>query len=142
MYVAQDVKTGTEYALKRLIGADQQACQAINNEINVHRQLSGNGNIVTFIGSSAIAPSGQQGAQFLLLTELCKGEFNVRYHLYTLYKLSFLLIGGSLVDCFRVNNAPLDPPVVLRIFYQMARAVAHMHTQTPPIAHRDIKVGC
>lgn len=74
MYVAQDVKTGTEYALKRLIGADQQACQAINNEINVHRQLSGNGNIVTFVGSNAIAPSGQQGAQFLLLTELCKGK--------------------------------------------------------------------
>lgn len=74
MYVAQDVKTGTEYALKRLIGADQHACQAIKNEINVHRQLSGNGNIVTFVGSSAMAPSGQQGAQFLLLTELCKGK--------------------------------------------------------------------
>ncbi|KAM8707179.1 hypothetical protein ACLKA7_011299 [Drosophila subpalustris] len=120
VYVAQDVKTGTEYALKRLIGADQQACQSINNEIMVHRQLSGHGNIVTFVGSSCIAPTAQQGAQFLLLTELCKG--------------------GSLVDCFRVDNAPLDPPVILRIFYQMARAVAHMHTQTPPIAHRDIKI--
>ncbi|XP_034117505.1 cyclin-G-associated kinase [Drosophila albomicans] len=120
VYVAQDVKNGTEYALKRLIGADQQACQAINNEINVHRQLSGHGNIVTFVGSNCIAPSAHQGAQFLLLTELCKG--------------------GSLVDCFRVDNAPLDPPVILRIFYQMARAVAHMHTQTPPIAHRDIKI--
>lgn len=94
VYVAQDVKTGTEYALKRLIGADQQACQAINNEINVHRQLSGNGNIVTFIGSSAIAPSGQQGAQFLLLTELCKGECNALYDLYTLYKLSFIFISS------------------------------------------------
>lgn len=48
--------------------------------------------------------------------------------------------GGSLVDCFRVDNSALDPPVILRIFYQMARAVAHMHTQSPPIAHRDIKV--
>ncbi|XP_034485257.1 cyclin-G-associated kinase [Drosophila innubila] len=120
VYVAQDVKTGTEYALKRLIGADQQACQAINNEIMVHRQLSGHGNIVTFVGSNCIAPTAQQGAQFLLLTELCRG--------------------GSLIDCFRMDNSPLDPPVILRIFYQMARAVAHMHTQTPPIAHRDIKI--
>jgi len=55
VYVAQDVKTGTEYALKRLIGADQQACHAINNEINVHRQLSGHGNVVTFVGSNCIA---------------------------------------------------------------------------------------
>lgn len=54
--------------------------------------------------------------------------------------ISFLSKGGSLVDCFRVDNSALDPPVILRIFYQMARAVAHMHTQSPPIAHRDIKV--
>lgn len=74
VYVAQDVKTGTEYALKRLIAADQQACRAINNEISVHKQLSGHGNIVTCIGSSCIAPTSQQGAQFLLLTELCKGK--------------------------------------------------------------------
>ncbi|ALC46161.1 aux [Drosophila busckii] len=123
VYVAQDVKTGTEYALKRLIGADQQACQTIQQEINMHKQLSGHGNIVTFIASSCIAPNPQLkqlSAQYLLLTELCKG--------------------GSLVDCFKLDNAPLDPPVVLRIFYQMARAVAHMHAQTPPIAHRDIKI--
>ncbi|XP_023165269.2 cyclin-G-associated kinase [Drosophila hydei] len=120
VYVAQDVKNGTEYALKRLIAADQQACRTINNEISVHKQLSGHGNIVTCIGTSCIPPTSHHGAQFLLLTELCKG--------------------GSLVDCFRVDNSALDPPVILRIFYQMARAVAHMHTQSPPIAHRDIKI--
>ncbi|XP_016990023.1 cyclin-G-associated kinase [Drosophila rhopaloa] len=120
VYVAQDVQTGTEYALKRLIGADQQACNAIINEIGIHKQVSGHGNIVAFVGSSYAAPSPQQGAQYLLLTELCKG--------------------GSLVDCFRANNAAIDPPLVLRIFYQMARAVACLHAQSPSIAHRDIKI--
>ncbi|KAH8335658.1 hypothetical protein KR074_008577 [Drosophila pseudoananassae] len=120
VYVAQDLQTGTEYALKRLIGADQQACNAIINEIAVHKQLSGHGNIVAFVGSSYTAPSSNQGAQYLLLTELCKG--------------------GSLIDCFRADNSAIDPPVVLRIFYQMARAVAAMHSQSPPIAHRDIKI--
>ncbi|XP_023034608.1 cyclin-G-associated kinase [Drosophila willistoni] len=120
VYVAQDLQNGTEYALKRLIGADQQACQAISNEINIHKQLSGHGNIVGFVGSSCIAQGHHQGSQFLLLTELCKG--------------------GSLVDCFRNSTAPLDPPVVLRIFYQMARAVAYMHSQVPAISHRDIKI--
>ncbi|BFF88896.1 cyclin-G-associated kinase [Drosophila madeirensis] len=123
VYVAQDVQTGTEYALKRLIGADQQACIAIANEIDVHKQLSGNGNIVAFVGSSCVAAAPQQpqqGVEYLLLTELCKG--------------------GSLVDCFKVDNGAIDPPVALRIFYQMARAVACMHAQEPPIAHRDIKI--
>lgn len=78
MYVAQDVQTGTEYALKRLIGADQQACNAIINEISIHKQLSGHGNIVAFVGSSYTASSSQQGAQYLLLTELCKGKHRFR----------------------------------------------------------------
>ncbi|EDV47744.1 cyclin-G-associated kinase [Drosophila erecta] len=120
VYIAQDVQTGTEYALKRLIGADQQASTAIMNEISIHKQVSGHANIVTFVGSSYTAPSSQLGAQYFLLTELCKG--------------------GSLVDCFRTNNAPIDPYCVLRIFYQMARAVASLHSQSPPIAHRDIKI--
>ncbi|KAH8354556.1 hypothetical protein KR084_011691 [Drosophila pseudotakahashii] len=120
VYVAQDVQTGTEYALKRLLGADQQSCTAIINEIGIHKQLSGHGNIVEFVGSSYTAPSAQQGAQYLLLTELCKG--------------------GSLVDCFKANNAAIDPPLVLRIFYQMAQGVACLHSQSPPIAHRDIKI--
>ncbi|XP_033164964.1 cyclin-G-associated kinase [Drosophila mauritiana] len=120
VYVAQDVQTGTEYALKRLIGADMQASTAIINEISIHKQLSGHENIVAFVGSSYTAPSAQLGAQYLLLTELCKG--------------------GSLVDCFRTNNAPINPTCVLRTFYQMARAVASMHSQSPPIAHRDIKI--
>ncbi|XP_043652717.1 cyclin-G-associated kinase [Drosophila teissieri] len=120
VYVAQDVQTGTEYALKRLIGADKQASTAIINEISIHKQVSGHANIVAFVGSSYTASSAQLGAQYLLLTELCKG--------------------GSLVDCLRTNNAPIDPTCVLRIFYQMARAVASLHAQSPPIAHRDIKI--
>ncbi|KAH8385118.1 hypothetical protein KR200_005673 [Drosophila serrata] len=120
VYVAQDVQTGTEYALKRLIGADQQACNAIINEIGIHKQLSGHGNIVTFVGSSYTAPSPQQGAQYLLLTELCKG--------------------GSLIDCFNADTPAYDPSLVLRIFYQMARSVAYLHAQAPPITHRDIKI--
>ncbi|XP_039489806.1 cyclin-G-associated kinase [Drosophila santomea] len=120
VYVAQDVQTSTEYALKRLIAADKQASTAIINEISIHKQVSGHANIVAFVGSSYTAPSAQLGAQYLLLTELCKG--------------------GSLVDCLRTNNAPIDPTCVLRIFYQMARAVASLHAQSPPIAHRDIKI--
>ncbi len=34
----------------------------------------------------------------------------------------------------------LTPGQVLRVFYAACSAVAHMHSQKPPIIHRDIKV--
>ena len=36
---------------------------------------------------------------------------------------------------------PYPPQQVLKMFYQTCRAVAHMHKQTPPVIHRDLKVG-
>uniref|UniRef100_A0A1I8PUS5 non-specific serine/threonine protein kinase n=1 Tax=Stomoxys calcitrans TaxID=35570 RepID=A0A1I8PUS5_STOCA len=119
VYVVQDIQTDKEYALKRLIGADKKACQAIINEINTHKQLTGHPNIVGFVSATFIdkTTGPQQRAEYLLLTELCKG--------------------GSLIDCL---GSALDPPVILRIFYQAAKAVAHMHSQSPPIVHRDIKI--
>ncbi|KAM7363540.1 cyclin-G-associated kinase [Cochliomyia hominivorax] len=119
VYVAQDIQTGKEYALKRLIGADKKACQSIINEINIHKQLTGHPNIVGFVSATFIDKTNgpQQRAEYLLLTELCKG--------------------GSLIDCLGTN---LDPPLILRIFYQATKAVAHMHAQQPAIVHRDIKI--
>ena len=35
---------------------------------------------------------------------------------------------------------PYAPDKVLKMFYQTCRAVAHMHKQTPPVIHRDLKV--
>ncbi|XP_073818394.1 cyclin-G-associated kinase [Musca autumnalis] len=119
VYVAQDIQTDKEYALKRLIGADKKACQVIINEINTHKRLTGHPNIVGFVSATFIDKTNgpQQRAEYLLLTELCKG--------------------GSLIDCM---GSTLEPPVVLRIFYQAVKAVAHMHSQSPPIIHRDIKI--
>ena len=47
--------------------------------------------------------------------------------------------GGELVNI--VNTQSLSPRQVLRVFYETCQAVAHMHSQTPPIIHRDIKVS-
>uniref|UniRef100_A0A8C6ZSA1 Cyclin-G-associated kinase n=1 Tax=Nothoprocta perdicaria TaxID=30464 RepID=A0A8C6ZSA1_NOTPE len=59
--------------------------------------------------------------EFLLLTELCKGQL-----------VEFLK---------RVESkGPISCDTVLKIFYQTCRAVQHMHKQKPPIMHRDLKV--
>lgn len=116
MYVARDIESGTDYALKRLFGSDKDECNNIIKEINIHKKISGHPNIVKFITASFIDRTQNSGrAEYLLVTELCKG--------------------GSLYDCL---DQPMEPQTVLKIIYQATKAVAHIHSQN--INHRDIKV--
>jgi serine/threonine protein kinase len=39
------------------------------------------------------------------------------------------------------NGKPFLPNQVLKIFYQVCRAVAHLQKQNPLIIHRDLKVS-
>ncbi|XP_045108422.1 cyclin-G-associated kinase-like isoform X2 [Portunus trituberculatus] len=123
VFVAQDVSTGKTYALKRLLGADAVACDAIKQEIAVSKQLSGHPHIVEFIAAAAIskAQSKENRNEFLLLSELCTG--------------------GSLVDALRLlDGNTLKVQQVASILYQTTKAVQHMQSQSPPITHRDLKV--
>lgn len=107
--------------MKRLLGSDKQACTNIIRELNVHKQLSGHPNIVKFVDASFIdhTKSARANAEYLLVTELCKA--------------------GALIDCMGTS---FDPDTVLKIIYQISKAIGHMHSQNPPITHRDIKVWC
>lgn len=116
VYVARDIQSGTDYALKRLFGSDKDECNNIIKEINIHKQVSGHPNIVKFITASFIDRTQNGGrAEYLLVTELCKG--------------------GSLFDCL---DQPMEPQTVLKVIYQATKALAHLHSQN--INHRDIKV--
>lgn len=75
MYVAQDSQSGAEFAVKRLVGADKEACNNIIQEINILKQLSGHPNIVQYVAASFIDRTQTKGqAEYLLVTELCRGE--------------------------------------------------------------------
>lgn len=118
VYVVEDIQDGTEYALKRLLGSDKQACNNIIRELNIHKQLSGHPNIVKYVAASFIDRTAAKGnAEYLLVSELCKR--------------------GSLIDCL---GSAIEPETVLKVIYQAAKAVGHMHAQSPSIVHRDIKV--
>lgn len=123
MYEAQDLGSGREYALKRLLSSEEEKSRAIIQEVCFMKKLSGHPNIVQFCSAASIgkeeSDTGQ--AEFLLLTELCKGQ---------------------LVEFLRKSEprGPLSCDTVLKIFYQTCRAVQHMHRQKPPIIHRDLKV--
>ncbi|KAK3612698.1 hypothetical protein CHS0354_042224, partial [Potamilus streckersoni] len=121
VFVAQDVTSGKEYALKRLLANDEEKNQLILQEIKFLKKLSGHPNIVQFIAAAAIGKeqSDHGQSEYLLLMELCSG--------------------GQLVD-FLCKDATLPCDQVLQICYQTCKAVQHMHKQNPPIIHRDLKV--
>ncbi|XP_068399725.1 cyclin-G-associated kinase isoform X1 [Eschrichtius robustus] len=123
VYEAQDLGSGREYALKRLLSNEEEKNRAIIQEVCFMKKLSGHPNIVQFCSAASIgreeSDTGQ--AEFLLLMELCRGQL-----------VEFLKKIES--------KGPLSCDTVLKIFYQTCRAVQHMHRQKPPIIHRDLKV--
>lgn len=122
VFAAQDLSSNKEYALKRMFAADEEASKSILQEINVLKRLTGHPNVINFIAAAATekSPSGHSKSEYLLLTELCPG--------------------GPLVDILQEAPAPLSLNQVLQIFYQACSAVQHMHNQSPPIIHRDLKI--
>ena len=62
--------------------------------------------------------------------------------LFFLTKKSSCSPGGELIKLIQERyGQPYPPQQVLKMFYQTCRAVAHMHKQTPPVIHRDLKVS-
>ncbi|XP_013177988.1 PREDICTED: cyclin-G-associated kinase isoform X2 [Papilio xuthus] len=122
VFVAQDISLGTEYALKRLMAADEQANKNIIQEISILKKLSGHPNIIKYIAASFIDKSKTTHGmgEYLLLTDLCSG--------------------GSLMEALQHRGQAFPLQTILRVFYQTCRAVQHMHNQVPPIAHRDLKL--
>ncbi|XP_059404754.1 cyclin-G-associated kinase-like isoform X3 [Carassius carassius] len=123
VYEAQDLGSSKDYALKRLLSNEEEKNKAIIQEVCFMKKLSGHPNIVQFCSAASISKeeSDTGQAEFLILTELCRGQ---------------------LVDFVKKmeQRAPMSCDTVLKIFYQSCRAVQHMHKQSPAVIHRDLKI--
>ncbi|KAF5892878.1 cyclin-G-associated kinase isoform X1, partial [Clarias magur] len=123
VYEAQDLGNGRDYALKRLLSNEEEKNKAIIQEVCFMKKLSGHPNVVQFCSAASISKeeSDTGQAEFLILTELCKGQL------------------VDFVKKVELKGA-MSCDTVLKVFYQSCRAVQHMHKQKPPIIHRDLKI--
>ena len=115
-----------QFAVKRIIvdRNDSEHVEITQREIGTMRSLPPHPNIVELIGicKRQSGSSRTSVEEVFLLLELCKS--------------------GSLAEILMQRaeqKAPLTPSEAAKALYDMALALCHMHAQTPPLAHRDVK---
>ncbi|GAA5979295.1 hypothetical protein JCM5350_006957 [Sporobolomyces pararoseus] len=115
----------TKHVLKRMAVPDKRGVHEVGKEVEVMRQLKNHPKIVNMIEASvADLPGGVDGS---------KG--------YEIYILMEWCAGGGIIDMMntRLQNRMTESEI-LKIFADTVEAVAHMHYQSPPLIHRDLKV--
>ncbi|XP_011309991.1 cyclin-G-associated kinase [Fopius arisanus] len=121
VFAVEDIATGKEYALKKLIAVDDEANKTVIQEVDTLKRLSGHSNIIQYMCAQCVERDDKKSWEYLLVTELCPG--------------------GNLADLLRTRTTPPSLPQICKIAYQATRAVHHMHSQQPqPIVHWDIKL--
>ena len=122
IYQAHEIKSGEEFAIKRIIAGSEQIAD-IKRELRIHKSVSGHPHILPFITavSQKLSDSASSPLVYLIQTELCPyGNLS-----------SLLPLPGT--------NTYLSLSHIFKFFYQTVQAVSHLHCQSVPIVHRDLK---
>ncbi|CAH8677961.1 unnamed protein product [Schistosoma rodhaini] len=124
VYEAQDVNENISYALKRMLAHDKPSADLILHEVRLLKQLNGHPNILKFFSAASVGKEKMKviGTEFLIVTEFCKGGQLDKY-----------------LPASKCEN-PLPSNIILQIFHHCCRGVQHMHSQCPPVLHRDLKI--
>ncbi|ORY57112.1 hypothetical protein BCR35DRAFT_296112 [Leucosporidium creatinivorum] len=115
----------TKHVLKRIAVPDKKGVEEVGKEVEVMKLVRNHPRIVNMIEASVSElPGGVNGS---------KG--------YEIYILMEWCAGGGIIDMMntRLQNR-LTETEILKIFSDTVEAVAHMHYQSPPLIHRDLKV--
>eukprot|EP00117_Sycon_ciliatum_P045490 scpid75667/ scgid32691/ AP2-associated protein kinase 1; Adaptor-associated kinase 1 len=110
------------WALKRVLVNNQEDLRNCQREIFVMRTNRSNPNVVR-LEQSAINSQGGDIHEVLMLMEFCTS--------------------GNLLELMNQHfseGRKLPEPQVLRIFYDVVKAIASLHQSETPVIHRDLKV--
>ena len=105
---------GNKYALKKMNILSQTQYQNIIHEVRIWKQISNCPNIVKMIDAS------ENKKEVDILMELCTE--------------------GSLLDFINNSESNISETIALKIIRDIANGLIGMHSQNPPIAHRDVKI--
>jgi serine/threonine protein kinase len=119
VFLAEQVDTGRPVALKRILVQDDEHMEIIKREINFLKTLSGKEGIIPFLGAASFRKPNRQ--EVVVLTEFCPR-------------------GSVLNLMYQRERNRMTETEILFIFETVCKAVYHMHSLEPPIAHRDLKV--
>eukprot|EP00742_Colponemidia_sp_Colp-10_P005443 GILJ01005817.1.p1 GENE.GILJ01005817.1~~GILJ01005817.1.p1 ORF type:complete len:873 (-),score=171.44 GILJ01005817.1:150-2768(-) len=120
VYLVKDVETDQQYALKKLLCQDKERLALAKREVSILKNLPPHKNIVGFIDSEIIDLADGRGCEVLILLEL--------------------LPGGHLVEIMQKKGGELSFEEIMRMIRDICQAILHLHSQNPPVAHRDLKV--
>ena len=113
VYEVSDSK-GNKYALKKMNILSQIQYQNIIREVKLWKQISNCQNIVRMLDAA------ENKTEVDILMELCTE--------------------GSLLDFINNSEDNISESTALKIIRDIANGLMHMHSQNPPIAHRDVKI--
>jgi serine/threonine protein kinase len=118
------VHNGNEYCIKMLACPNDDPALAgrIMDEIKIMERLRGNTNICEMLSWTSRAANARSTEYFLLLELCAKGSLTSAINLQLEKATSF------------------TERMLASMFEQVLRGVAVLHTSSPPVAHRDIKV--
>ena len=105
---------GNKYALKKMNILNKTQYQNILHEVEIWKQISKCPNIVKLLDVS------ETKSEVDILMELCTE--------------------GSLLDYINNSNDNIPENIALNIIKNIANGLEGMHSQFPPIAHRDVKI--
>jgi AP2-associated kinase len=115
VYLVEDPDTGKQYALKKMNIQEKEQLDNIKKEISYWSKINNHPNIVKLIDYEIT-----KTAAFILM-ELCTE--------------------GNLLDLINSRTEKtLNEKQALYIVSEIASGLLKMHTHSPPIAHRDIKI--
>ncbi|BBN04401.1 hypothetical protein MPTK1_3g04270 [Marchantia polymorpha subsp. ruderalis] len=118
VYLARDASSGRQYALKHIICNDAESVDLVKNEVAVMKVLRGHPNVVT-LHAQVVYDMGRTKECFLVM-DYCE---------------------KMLANVLEQRGAGyFEEKQLLLIFRDICNAVYGMHSQSPPIAHRDLKV--
>ena len=115
---------GTPYAVKRMLCQTGEAREMAKAEIALMTQLK-HPNIVALLASDQRPMSDGRGTEYLLAMELVSGGTLARH---------------VVPDATGVMPPQLREEQLLTNFLDVLKAVAHLHMQSPPLVHRDLKL--